>query len=220
MEIAICVLDSHHFEPTNILQWCVASLNTNTNHGLWQRWHTRPTSGSSPQQSQWESRKSRCTRLIQVSSREDFPSAKDKWKEEDKREECEAEGCVHVSEEWMCICCLAVCARREDEPPEEYWGRIANQLNKEIGVSVNTVKRIFKECQDGNAVAAHKQKEGSGAKRKLNKDNPGLLAAAMALNVGAPPNLAAETCNTVNIGKDLKDGDGEPLTVCAAGTLW
>jgi hypothetical protein len=45
---------------------------------------------------------------------------------------------------------------------------------------------------------AEKQRKGAGRNHKLDKDNPGLIAATAALNNGTPPKLAVYICNAVN----------------------
>jgi hypothetical protein len=54
---------------------------------------------------------------------------------------------------------------------------------------LKTVKNVFKRMHDGDQ-NAEKQRKGAGQNRKLNKDNPGLIAAAAALNNGTPTKLA------------------------------
>lgn len=124
------------------------------------------------------------------------------------------EGKIPISEEQLRIYCFICYQYRFDEPEENDWGSCASTIYKEVGCSVNTVKRVFKEVRDGNLDKALKRKEGSGAKRKLACDNPGLVAAAMALNVGVPPSLATEICNANNVTAGLVDAKGLPLTVC------
>ena len=107
------------------------------------------------------------------------------------REEVLAEGRIPIPEEWTRIYCLVAYEKRFNEPSEEEWGSIAATIHSEIGCSVNTVKKVFKEGRDGEVGKAVKRKAGSGRKRKLDPNNKGLLAAAMALNVGVPPTLAS-----------------------------
>ena len=115
-----------------------------------------------------------------------------------------AEGGIPIQEEYLRIYCLLCYQCRFEEPDESEWGTIAGTIRSEIGCSVNTVKRVFREPRDGKLENALKRKPGSGAPRKISADNPGLIAAAMALNVGVPPSLATETCNANNVSAASK----------------
>lgn len=60
-----------------------------------------------------------------------------------------------------------------------------------------SVKAVFQKCLDGDANPTL-QAKGAGRPRKLKLDNPGLVAAALALNIGANPVMATAICNAVN----------------------
>jgi hypothetical protein len=129
-------------------------------------------------------------------------------------EEVIAEGGIPILEEWVRVYCVMCYLKRYNEPDEGEWGTIANAINKEVGCSVNTVKRVFRCIRDRDVDSALMRKAGSGAKRKLPRDNPGLIVAAIAINIGVPPELATMICNAKNFALDLKDDNGDPLTVC------
>jgi hypothetical protein len=66
-----------------------------------------------------------------------------------------------------------------------------------MGVSRNSIKKVFKGCRDGRANPEKKQK-GGGRKPKLAEDNAGLIAGVAALNGSASPKMATEICNAQN----------------------
>jgi len=94
---------------------------------------------------------------------------------------------------------------RFKEPDESEWSRIAKLLSQEIGSKPDNIKDVFRKCRDGDA-NPELQRQGAGRPKKLDADNPGLKAAAIALNSGVPVSVAIELCNTQN-----KDGG---ITVC------
>jgi hypothetical protein len=87
---------------------------------------------------------------------------------------------------------------RFDAPDEGDWSEAVQTLVRETGCSDKTVKLVFKKClnQDKKPAA---RKSGSGRPRKLSRDNKGLKAAAIALNIGLPPTMATEVCNQTNL---------------------
>jgi hypothetical protein len=72
------------------------------------------------------------------------------------------------------------------EPDESDWRGIITTLQKETGLNRESIRAIFLKCRSGDP-EPEKQRKGAGRPRKLKKDNPGLIAAALALNIGAPP---------------------------------
>jgi hypothetical protein len=84
-----------------------------------------------------------------------------------------------------------------NESAESNWASIANDHHARWGIHKKTVTNVFKRMRDGDQ-NAEKQRQGAGQNRKLNKDNPGVIAAAAALNNGTPPKLAVYICNAVN----------------------
>ena len=94
-----------------------------------------------------------------------------------------------------------------DSPPENDWGPLVTLLKARVGLSRETIKKVFKGCLDGVANPEKKQKV-CGRKHKLAEDNEGLIAGAAALNGCISPKMATEICNAVNEttypDKDLK----------------
>jgi hypothetical protein len=86
---------------------------------------------------------------------------------------------------------------RFKEPATPEWADIIPILAKETGMDPRSIKAVFQKCLDGNANPAL-QAKGSGRPCKLRSDNPGLVAAALALNIGASPVMATAICNAVN----------------------
>ena len=63
-----------------------------------------------------------------------------------------------------------------------------------------SIKEVFRKSRNGE-VNPERQKQGAGRVAKLEVDNKGLLAAALAINVGASTQQATEICNMQN--KDI-----------------
>jgi hypothetical protein len=97
-----------------------------------------------------------------------------------------------------------------DEPPTEEWLNIVSILNARLGVSQNTIRRIFKRCCDGEPSPETVQ-AGRGRHRKLARNNPGIKAGAAALNNLVPPVMASFICNAVN---EKKFPGNETKQVC------
>jgi hypothetical protein len=74
---------------------------------------------------------------------------------------------------------------------------VVSILNARLGVSQNTIRRIFKRCHDGEPSPETVQ-AGRGRHRKLPRNNPGLIAGVAALNNLVPPVMASFICNAVN----------------------
>lgn len=93
---------------------------------------------------------------------------------------------------------------RFHEPVEEDWAPNVATVAYETGMNTRTVNAVFLRCLSGEE-RAQERKAGSGRPLKLEKDNPGLVAAAFALNSGQSPTMAAILCNTHNksIGIDI-----------------
>ena len=88
------------------------------------------------------------------------------------------------------------------EPEIEDWSEHAKELSFKIGVDVRTIYSVFhmlKETLDFAEVTT--MADRSGFPTKLEGDNPGLVAAACALNMGVLPNQAVHVCNAVNKNK-------------------
>jgi len=110
-----------------------------------------------------------------------------------------------VNYKQMCTYIIVAYANRFSEPDEDDWGRLAGILSAEIGMNTESIKRVFRDCRDRNPNVTF-NKLGAGRPKKLERDNPGLIAAAIALNTGQSPAMATEVCNAQN--KDLG------ITVC------
>ena len=111
--------------------------------------------------------------------------------------EAEAAGFQVCSQEQLRTYCVVAYRRRFEEPDEVEWAGHCAQLSKETGMNKQTIREVFRKCRDG-VKEPEKQKEGAGRPRKLPSDNPGLVAAAIALNSGQSPNMATELCNREN----------------------
>lgn len=83
-----------------------------------------------------------------------------------------------------------------NEPAEEDWDHYVSQLKQRIGYKAESIRQIFKDIQRG--VDPVPQKPGAGRPTKLGADNPGLVAAANAMNCGTPRSLALLICNETN----------------------
>ena len=107
---------------------------------------------------------------------------------------------------------------RYKEPEIIDWSEHAKELSAEIGVDARTVYSVFhmlKETRD--FTEATTMADRSGRPSKLESDNPGLVAAACALNMGVSPNQAVHVCNSVNKNKFEKNANGReeeaPVTI-------
>ena len=107
---------------------------------------------------------------------------------------------------------------RYKEPETTDWSEHAKELSIEIGVDTRTIYSVFhmlKETRD--FTEATTMADRSGRPTKLKSDNPGLVAAACALNMGVSPNQAVHVCNSVNRNKFEKNENGreeeEPVTI-------
>jgi hypothetical protein len=92
---------------------------------------------------------------------------------------------------------------RFHEPDESDWSGMITSLSEETGMNKGSIKKVFQKCRSGDP-NPELQAEGAGRHRKLQKDNPGLIAAALALNIGAPPKLATQICNDINKASGIK----------------
>ena len=93
--------------------------------------------------------------------------------------------------------CFVAFVQRYNKPDESEWGPITQILANEVAVDVRTVKGIFQHAKSGNK-EPWKQANGKGRHRKLEVDNKGLLAGALALNTGVSPEMATAICNETN----------------------
>lgn len=100
---------------------------------------------------------------------------------------------------------------RWDCSDESEWPEKIKLLRSEIGGECATIKRIFVGVRTADKSCAQ-QAPGQGRLRKLKNDNPGLVAAALAVNMGVTPSLAAMNCHHKNAELGLKDDKGDPLT--------
>ena len=117
-----------------------------------------------------------------------------------KLSEREEQGLLELNEEmirtYVAVCYIA----RFDEPPKEEWREIIAEIHKEVPAKKSTIQGIFERLADDRTTLDEvlKRKAGSGRKRKLSPDNPGLCAAAIALNSGISQTMATMTCNQEN----------------------
>jgi hypothetical protein len=84
-----------------------------------------------------------------------------------------------------------------EEPGEDKWPAIIDELLSWFSVSSKVVKGVFTACCDG-VKNPEKKGKGGGRKHKLKHDNAGLIVGAAALSLSVAPRLAAEICNVVN----------------------
>ena len=84
-----------------------------------------------------------------------------------------------------------------DEPDESEWPRIITELSKHFGLHLETIKKSFTVCHNGEGVK-EKWMKGAGQKLKLVLDDPRLIAGAVALNGSTLPKKATDICNAVN----------------------
>ena len=124
------------------------------------------------------------------------------------REEAINNGRVPLTEEHYRSYYLVCYLHRYDEPPEEDWDDIIKTIQLEVGGTRKAIKSVFEKAQNGDFNAT-RRKKGTGRPLKLDRNtNPGLVAAALALNVGVPPTLAVNICNSVN------EKEGNDVSVC------
>lgn len=88
---------------------------------------------------------------------------------------------------------------RYDEPDEADWPLCAAQLARETGLHPTAIVAVFKKCRDGDLAVRPNKKTGP----VLEADNPGLIAAAIALNSGMTPAMATIICNQRNRASNI-----------------
>ena len=110
-------------------------------------------------------------------------------------EEKRAMGLLVVTQEEMRITVKVCYVTEFDEPDESDWPKIITELTKCFGLHPQTIRQVFTACCNEEA-NPEKQKEGAGRKMRLDRDNPGLIAGAAALNGSTSPKMATEICNT------------------------
>ena len=135
----------------------------------------------------------RTTRAQQSSNQNVQTQAQNKEKKMTMSEREELGLYVCTEQQIRTYLCVAY-ALRFDEPDEAEWPGIARQLTIEVNCDPRTVTDVFKKCRDRDEKAVQR-KEGAGRPRKLDIDNEGLIAGAIALNNGAPPEIATFICN-------------------------
>jgi hypothetical protein len=85
---------------------------------------------------------------------------------------------------------------KQPSDPEELVA-ISSEIANDVQMNTTVVHKMICHAQT-EAESIIKCKPGSGPKFKLSLENEGLTAAALALNCGTTPRLAAEICNAVN----------------------
>lgn len=108
-------------------------------------------------------------------------------------------------------CYFALCyIFRYDEPAEEEWDSCIKELSDETCADQRTIRNIWETLVDtGDVEAATTDAFCSGRPHKMTADNPGLVAAAAALNMGVSPKQATYLCNVTNKRKmDV------PIAIC------
>jgi hypothetical protein len=80
-------------------------------------------------------------------------------------------------------------AQRFHEPDESEWPQIMTTLVQETGMGGRSIREVFTKCLSGDP-NPELQQSGAGRPRKLDKINPGVVAASLALNTGASPKVA------------------------------
>lgn len=99
---------------------------------------------------------------------------------------------------------------RYKEPQEDDWYPHVAELAKELKCDKRTVSGVWETLVDTCSVeAAASALERSGRPSKLPPDNPGLVAAAAAINIGVSPQQATYVCNAINEQRMEK-----PTTIC------
>jgi hypothetical protein len=106
-------------------------------------------------------------------------------------------GLVVISQEEKRIYIKVAYAIRYEEPEPCEWSQIAGDLMRETCMRRETIIEIFNKCQSG-VPHPEQQTQGCGRPVKLERDNKGLIAAAVAINIGVPPAQATEICNMHN----------------------
>jgi hypothetical protein len=106
-------------------------------------------------------------------------------------------GFLTCTEEAVRMYCFVAFVQRYNMPDESEWGSISKILAKEVSVCVRTVTAVFERERSGHK-ESWKQAQGKGRHRKLQADNNGLLAGALALNTGVSPEMATTICNETN----------------------
>lgn len=76
-------------------------------------------------------------------------------------EEALAEGGVTLTEERVRVYCVICYLHWYNEPDESDWGAYAQEIHREVGCSVNTLKRVFECIRDGDVEAALKRKKAA-----------------------------------------------------------
>ena len=99
---------------------------------------------------------------------------------------------------------------RYKEPERREWEPHVKELVKEIQCDRRTVLTVWEDLLETMDVEdAADAVPRSGRPPKLSPDNPGLIAAAAAINMGVSPQQATELCNAVNDQRMEK-----PVTIC------
>ena len=131
--------------------------------------------------------------MDQISAADPAPNKKRKSMKEKL-----AEG-LHVCNQRMMrsYVVVAFCMRFEASPEKSDWSEYANQLQNEIGMNKRSILNIFDKCLNGDR-SPEKQKPGAGRRMKLEANNVGLRAGALALASGFPPKMATAICNAEN----------------------
>jgi len=125
--------------------------------------------------------------------------------------EREDNGYLELTEEMIRTYIAVSYITRFDEPCKEEWPECISILHDELPTTKTTIKSIFvKLASDRVTVSEATKRKGSGRKRKLTPDNPGLRAAAVALNSGVSQSMATEICNQQN--KRLRPNDYVPVS--------
>ena len=120
-------------------------------------------------------------------------------------------GLIPVSQENVRAYIAGCFIFRYNEPVEEEWGSCIQELQQETQCDRRTITNIFETLHDvGDFNAAVSEKERSGRPGKLPRDNPGLVTAAAAINIGVSPTQSTHICNSVN----KKLNPQSPVTIC------
>ena len=113
--------------------------------------------------------------------------------------EREANGLIAITEEHIRTYVTVAYVVRFHEPLEEEWSEIATLLCNELECDKRTVMKVFERLSEkGEASQGIKASPKSGRPKKLDDDNRGLAAAAMALNSNLSLSVATEICNRTN----------------------
>lgn len=88
---------------------------------------------------------------------------------------------------------------RFKEPTENEWGPCIQEMTKELKCDKRTVARVWESLVDTQDVeSAVEASYRCGRPGKIQRNNPGLVAAAAALNLGVSPQQATIVCNAIN----------------------